>query len=104
VLDDLHNRSYDWKYPDAPKSKKELQDFAAQKYMESIRQLRPGLTMVIMHCTAPTEVFSKITDSGKIREGDLLAMTHPSLKKFLQEEKIIITTWREVMERRRKVK
>ena len=60
--------------------------------------------MVIMHCTLPTEVFNKISDSGQVREGDLLAMTNPAFKKFLQDEKIIITTWREVMERRKKVK
>jgi hypothetical protein len=104
VLDDLHNKSYDWKYPDAPKSKAELQEFATKKYIETIRQLKPGLTMVIMHCTKPTEVFLKISDSGRIREGDLLTMTNPTFKKFIEQEKIIITTWREVMERRKKVK
>jgi hypothetical protein len=68
--------------------------------METIRELKPGLTMVIMHCTAPTEVFAKISDSGKTREGDLLAMTDPKFKQFLKDEKIILTTWREVMKRR----
>jgi hypothetical protein len=104
VLDDLQNRSYSWNFPGKPKSKTELQRFVTEKYMESIRQLKPGLTMVIMHCTLPTEVFSKISDSGQVREGDLLAMTNPAFRKFLQDEKIIITTWREVMERRKKVK
>jgi hypothetical protein len=104
VLDDLHNRSYGWSFTGTPKSKSELQNFVTKQYIESIRQLKPGLTMVIMHCTLPTEVFSKISDSGNVREGDLLAMTNPALKKFIEQEKIIITTWREVMERRKKVK
>lgn len=104
VLDDLHNRSYGWSFSGTPKSKSELQKFVTEKYIETIRQLKPGLTMVIMHCTLPTEVFNKISDSGQVREGDLLAMTNPAFKKFLQDEKIIITTWREVMERRKKVK
>lgn len=104
VLDDLHNRSYGWSFPGTPKSKQELQKFITDQYIRSISQLKAGLTMVIMHCTAPSEVFSKISDSGSVREGDMLAMINPEFKKYLEKEKIIITTWREVMERRKKVK
>jgi chitin disaccharide deacetylase len=57
-----------------------------------------------MHCTSPTEVFPHISTSGHIRKGDLLAMTDPAFKKFLQDEGIILTTWREVMLRRSKIK
>lgn len=104
VLDDLHNTSYDWPYPkDKRLSEAELQKFSTTKYIETIRELKPGLTMVIMHCSAPTEVFQHITDSGIIRKGDLLAMTNPVFKKFLQQEGIVLTTWREVMERRKKI-
>jgi hypothetical protein len=100
VLDDLHNVSYGWKYPEGKISDAELQAFATRNYIETIRQLKPGLTMVIMHCTAPTEVFQHISDSGKIRKGDLLAMEDPAFKKFLDAEGIILTTWREAMQRR----
>lgn len=103
VLDDLHNSSYDWPYPRNKKlTDAELQKFATTRYIETIRELKAGLTMVIMHCSAPTEVFQHITDSGIIRKGDLLAMTDPAFKKFLQQEGIVLTTWREVMDRRRK--
>lgn len=105
VLDDLHNVSYDWKYPeDKDLTETKHRNFATAKYVETIKELQPGLTMVIMHCSSPTEVFRYITDSGKTRKGDLLAMTDPVFKKFLSDEKIILTTWREVMERRQKVK
>jgi hypothetical protein len=57
-----------------------------------------------MHCTATTEVFSKISDSGATRRGDLLAMTNPELKAFLEKEGIIVTTFRELSERRAKLK
>jgi chitin disaccharide deacetylase len=99
VLDDLHNVSYSWDYPDF-KSDAAHQRFATSKYIETLKQVKPGLTMVIMHCTAPTEVFPHISDSGKIRKGDLLAMTDPALKAFLEKEGFILTTWREVMKRR----
>jgi chitin disaccharide deacetylase len=64
--------------------------------------VKPGLTMVIMHCTIHSDIFKHITDSGKIRKGDLLAMVDPELKKFLQQQGFILTTWREVMEKRKK--
>lgn len=105
VLDDLHNVSYGFKYPDIKISKSEShREIATAQYIESLRKLKPGLTMVIMHCTAPSEVFQYISNSGPVRKGDLLAMTDPSLKKFLEKEKIILTTWREVKERRAKLK
>jgi chitin disaccharide deacetylase len=103
VLDDLHNLSYEFKYTPGM-SDEALRKFATSRYIETLRELKPGLTMVIMHCTKPSEVFPHITDSGQIRKGDLLAMTDPALKAFLEKEKFILTTWREVMERRAKIK
>ncbi len=105
VLDDLHNVSYNWEYPEAVrKNEKEHQQYATQHYIETIKALKPGLTMVIMHCSLPTEVFPYITGSSHIRKGDLLAMVDPEFKKFIQREGIILTTWREVKERRDKLK
>lgn len=105
VLDDLHNISYGWKAPEKENmNDAAIQKFHAQKYIESFKDLKPGVTMVIMHCTAPTEVFEHISDSGNTRKGDLLAMLSPDLKKYIQENGIILTTWRELKERRDKVK
>lgn len=106
VLDDLHNTSYGW-IPEKPDkiSKKKLQKFKADKYIHALKEeIQPGLTMVIMHCTHPTEVFEHISSSGVTREGDLLAMLDPRLRKTIEEEGIILTTWREVMQRRRALK
>lgn len=106
VLDDLHNTSYGW-VPDVKGkiSKKKLQKFKAEKYVRALKEeIQPGLTMVIMHCTHPTEVFEHISSSGVTREGDLLAMLDPSVRKAIEDEGIILTTWRELMERRQKVK
>jgi predicted glycoside hydrolase/deacetylase ChbG (UPF0249 family) len=105
VLDDLHNLSYGWKYPDGKNvSDAQIQKFATSKYIETIKQLKPGLAMVIMHCTSPSPVFEHISGSGRTRKGDMLAMTDPAFKKFLEQEGIILTTWREVMRRRAEVK
>jgi hypothetical protein len=105
VLDDLHNVSYDFEYPKKENiSDAELQAFATARYIETIRELKPGLSMVIMHCTDPSEIFQYIANSGRIRKGDLLAMMDPKLKKFIQDEKIILTTWRELKKRRESLK
>lgn len=89
VLDDLHNMSYGW-----PREEK------VARYVDAIRALRPGVTMMIMHCTAPTEVFGHISDSGPSRLGDLEAMLDPRVAATLEEEGIVLTTWRELMVRR----
>jgi hypothetical protein len=103
VLDDLHNTSYGWKIPAGMgRSDAELQKWRTGLYKETLAKLTPGLTMVIMHCTSPTEVFEKISDSGDIRRADMLAMLDPEFKAFLKKEGFVLTTWREVMERRKK--
>jgi len=101
VLDDLHNLSYDWKLPQGVEpTPGNWGKFKTQQYIESFKLLRPGVTMVIMHCTDPTAVFEHISDSGPTRQGDLLAMLDPALKQYIAKEGIIITTWRELKERR----
>jgi chitin disaccharide deacetylase len=105
VLDDLHNITYGFKYPkDKILTDNELQQISTQQYIESFKQLQAGVTMVIMHCTAPTDVFPHISDSGMTRRGDLLAMLSPELKKYITDNGIILTTWRELKMRRDKIK
>lgn len=104
VLDDLHNESYDWKIPvNIENDDKKLQSFKAQKYIEALKTLRPGVTMMIMHCTATTPVFPYISNSGPLRKADLLAMIDPAFKKALADEGIILATWRELKMRRDKL-
>ena len=105
VIDDLHNNSYAPHLPDGVKPTSEnLRKYKTQFYIDALKSLQPGITYVIMHCIKPTEVFPYISDSGPIREADFLAMTNPELKKFIEKEGIILTTMRELMERRAKLK
>jgi predicted glycoside hydrolase/deacetylase ChbG (UPF0249 family) len=101
VLDDLHNTSYDWKIPpDTAADDEKLRRWRTERYMETLAELKPGLTMVIMHCTAPSETFASISSSGATRKADMLAMLDPRFLAFLKEQGFIVTTWREAMERR----
>jgi hypothetical protein len=106
VLDDLHNISYGWSPPktNAKLTDQELQAYKTKKYIETIDQLKPGITMVIMHCTWPSEIFGQISESGDSRKGDALAMMDPAFKKYLQSNNIILTSWRELKKRRDAVK
>lgn len=102
VLDDLHNFSYDWKLPNgvAP-TLANLRTYKTRFYEAAIDSLKPGLTMIITHCTRPASTFPKITDSWPTRYGDFLTMTNPAFKAYLKRHGVILTTWRELMQRRK---
>lgn len=101
VLDDLHNFSYDWKVPDSvAHDDRKLQRYRVAEYIDALRQLSPGVTMMIMHCSDAGEHFTHISDSGPLRRGDMLAMLDPAFRKALKDQHIILTTWRELMRRR----
>jgi hypothetical protein len=93
VLDDLHNMSYDWRDGDKLES-----------YSEAVRGLEPGVTMMIMHCTDPSDVFPVLNADLETRHEDLKTMLNPEFKKVLEEEGIVLTTFRELMERRNALK
>ncbi len=104
VLDDLFNDSYGWSLPKGVQpTDANLRSFKTEKYIQTLKLLKPGITMVIMHCTQTSEIFSNITESGPTRRGDLLAMLDPALKAYIQKEGIMLTTWRELMQRREKL-
>jgi len=75
-----------------------------EQLIKLLREMKPGITEIIVHCTVQTEVFSHISGSGPAREAELRLMTDPDVKKFIENEGIILTTWRELKERRQRVK
>lgn len=105
VLDDIFNESYGWELPKGtPVTDANLQKFKTQKYMEAFNAMKPGITYLIMHCTLPSETFKHISASGNTRKGDMLAMINPELKKFVEKQGIILVSWKELSERRQKLK
>lgn len=89
VLDDISTDSYDWKTTEK-----------TSRYAQILRDLKPGVTQIILHATDPTPVFDRITMSAVTRKGDLNAMIDPELRKVVEEEGIILTNWRELKARR----
>jgi hypothetical protein len=104
VLDDLYNVSYDWKYPSSqPLTDDNLCAFKVKKYKEVFHQLKPGITQIIVHATDTSDSFKFLSGSGVTRRGDFLAMTSAELREAAQQEGLILTTWRELQERRDRV-
>jgi hypothetical protein len=93
VLDDLHTGFGCEKPAD---KKAQILDF--------LHNVKPGITQFIVHCTRPSETFKNIAGSGPMRLAELEALTSPEVKKAVQDEKIILTTWRELKQRRDAVK
>ncbi len=89
VIDDVFAATYDWKKEDK-----------TAKFIEILGGMEPGILEVILHCTEPSDVFAHISTSSETRKGDLNAMLDPKLEAFIEEEGIILTTWRELKTRR----
>ncbi|UZD23911.1 polysaccharide deacetylase family protein [Algoriphagus halophytocola] len=103
VLDDLHKNSGNWR-PDRPDyTQGELSRYKIEMFKQTLETMEPGLAMIIVHCSENTENFQRFSGSGRSRQADLEAMLSPDLKNYIEEEGVILTTWREVMQRRKEV-
>jgi predicted glycoside hydrolase/deacetylase ChbG (UPF0249 family) len=71
-----------------------------QQLLKLLAEMQPGITQIIVHCTAPTEVFAHISGSGQARAAELRLMRDPEIRSFLQQQGIVLTTWRELKQRR----
>lgn len=71
-----------------------------RELIELLGAMKPGVTEIIVHCTAPTEVFRHISGSGPTREAELKLMLDPDIRAFIQDQGIVLTTWRELKSRR----
>ena len=93
VIDDLHTGKWGCTRPEDKKA----------QVIAFLRTLKPGITEFIVHCTRVTPAFSLISSSGAMRQAELDAMLDPEVRKVIQDEKIILTTWRELGQRRNRV-
>lgn len=92
VIDDLHTGQGCAR----PETKK-------AQILAFLRTLKPGITQFIVHCTRVTPAFGLISGSGATRQAELDTMLDPEVMKVIQDEGIILTTWRELGQRRDKV-
>ncbi len=91
VLDDLHTGTYGWKAGEK-----------TTRLLALLAELKPGITEILFHASRPTDDFPVITGSSESRFADLKALTDPAVKKLIQDKGIVLTTWKELMARRKK--
>ena len=92
VLDDINTASYSWKGIDK-----------AQNYVDLVKNLKPGITWANAHPTKPTEEGREITNNRELLFGDYYGLLDPAVKKAIKEEGVILTSWKEMHERRKAV-
>ena len=93
VIDDILAATYDWSNLDEKRA----------KIVQTLHTMKPGVIEIIVHCTRPTDMFQYISPSAETRLSDLLVMTDPDTKKVIEEEGIVLSTWRELKQRRDEV-
>ena len=78
------------------------EDYEGRKreLIDLLRNMQPGVTQIIVHCTAPTEVFQYISGTGRAREAEMNLMIDPDVRAFIKDQGITLTTWRELKARR----
>jgi chitin disaccharide deacetylase len=91
VLDDLDMRSYGWRGWEEKK----------QGMIQSLRELQPGVTQIIIHAAHPSDTFPHVVRNTEVRYNDLRVMTDPDVIRVVREEGLVLTTWRELHERRK---
>jgi chitin disaccharide deacetylase len=72
----------------------------AARLIDLLKELSPGVTEILCHASQPGEEFPLITGSSAARGADLKALTDPRVRQFIQDRGIIMTTWKELKQRR----
>ena len=67
-----------------------------QSYHNLLRNLKPGVTMLIVHLGLDDAELKAITGSWQQRHGDFLSFTDPETQALMKELGIKLLTWREM--------
>jgi predicted glycoside hydrolase/deacetylase ChbG (UPF0249 family) len=70
-----------------------------EKFLEQLRLFHPGLNEIIYHPSVESETLKKITGSWQQRAWEYRLFTDPIVQRFIQENHIVVTDWKEVMAR-----
>lgn len=70
-----------------------------ENFFRLVSSLNPGLTEIIFHPSVETDNLKTITGSWQQRVWEAQLFSDPAVKKFFADNGIIITNWREVMQR-----
>jgi len=66
-----------------------------KEYKEVIRNLKPGVTQIIVHLGLETSEMQSITSSWLARYNDFRIFTDPEMKKFIEEQGVKLIGWKD---------
>lgn len=69
-----------------------------QKYIQTLIDLSPGVSQIIIHCGFDDSELRHITSSYPIRDTDRAIFLDPDVRAVLQEQKIEVITWKDFRE------
>ncbi len=66
-------------------------------YKELFRNIKPGLSLVILHLADESKEYKAITGSYPKRLQEYRIFTDPKMKEFIEEQGIILIGWKELL-------
>ena len=79
-------------------------DEKKEQLLDLIRNAEPGITQIIFHPSVPSETMKHITSSWENRGWEYEVFRDPEVQKFLEDQKIIQTNWKEIWSRFQQMK
>lgn len=73
-------------------------------YLKVIREIKPGVTELIIHCGVANEELQAITNSWSRRDGDRRIFTDPRVAEEIQQQGIELISWKEYHEMTKSIK
>lgn len=71
-------------------------DKRKQAYVEKLRELKPGVTQIIIHCGVDNQELQHITNSSSRRDGDRRVFTDPEVIQEIKDLGIEVITWKQL--------